>query len=68
MKHLFEDSLVRFGTLLAIAIIIGAFSLSSGISNRSAQEYITVTGSATKLIAADHAEWTISISRQASSL
>lgn len=68
MKNFFEDSLVRFGVLLSLALVIGAFSLSSGISNRGAQEYITVTGSASKMISADHAEWTIAINRQSNNL
>lgn len=59
-----QQPLVKFGAIIAIGFITGAWVLGSAISNRNAGESVSVTGSASKIIESDHASWSIYLTRQ----
>ena len=50
--------------ILAIGVVVGAFSIGSGIRDRGSNDTISVTGSAKKRITADYVTWNASISSQ----
>ena len=50
--------------LLALAVFVGSFAIGSGIRNRNANNIITVTGSAKRMITSDFAIWDFSVTSQ----
>jgi hypothetical protein len=50
--------------LVAVAVLIGALAIGSGIRNRNANNLITVTGSAKQMITSDYAVWDFSVTSQ----
>ena len=50
--------------LLALAVFVGSFAIGSGIRNRNANNIITVTGSAKRMITSDYAIWDFSVTSQ----
>ena len=61
----FNKPFVVPSLFLSIALIIGLWIVGAGIANRSADNVITSTGSATINVTADDAKWTVSVYRTA---
>ena len=61
----FDRPFVVPALLLSVALIIGLWIVGAGIANRSADNVIVSTGSATMSVKADDAKWTISVYRSA---
>lgn len=65
-KEMFKNNQVAFGIVLGLGAIISALLLANAIKAIKSNDYISVTGSAEKMVKSDSAKWTFSLSRSAS--